>query len=755
VNDIIEPSAEGISASTSSRSSGKLDHSMTARPDRKTFFTVAILIVFAVAFAYWQVHSFEFNNYDDVLYVTGNDTVKRGLTAEGIVAAFTGPMAANWHPLTMVSHMLDVELFGLNAGAHHLVNVCFHLANSLLLFWVMLKMTRRMWPSAAVALIFAVHPLHVESVAWVAERKDVLSAFFGILTLWAYARYAARSRIADYLLVVFFLAAGLLSKPMLVTWPILLFLFDYWPLCRLPFSPEANESFPRQPLRRVVLEKIPLLLLALASSVATIVAQSGVRAVAPLDHFPLSVRLANAIVSYTRYIAKTLWPLDLSFHYEHAGLWPLPIVIAALVLLLILSAAAITSARRFPWLPVGWLWFLVSLVPVIGLVQVGGQAMADRYMYLPLIGLSIIAAWGVQEFVRSDLKFFIGAVGLIVALALTLLTRAQAQHWRTSETLYAHGLQRNWNSATAHRLLARTLSERGDQMGAIRHYSEAVRVLPHDELLHYNLGIVLIQIGDIARATNHLATSLQFNPTNTSTRVHLARCFSMMGQRDPAISNCVQVLKAEPHDYLTRIFLGHLYLEDKRTQPAMDCFAEAVRQRPDSAEAQDAYGVGLLKTGSVSDAIPRLREATKLNPSFAPAHRHLAQALLAQGNARDAITSYQKAIDARPNFAEAMNDLAWLLATHPDDTVRNGKQAVEVATRACDLTKYQQPVPLITLAAAHAEAGHYDEATALLQRATAIAQNAQVEHVVKQAEEVSASIRNRKPYRSQTAAMKQ
>jgi protein O-mannosyl-transferase len=720
------------------------------KPDYRQIIAAVLLIVAATAFSYSSVRTFEFNNYDDALYVTGNDLVKRGLTREGIVTAFTQPMAANWHPLTMVSHMADVELFGLNSGAHHLVNAAFHLANSLLLFGVLFRMTRQSWPSAAVALLFAVHPLHVESVAWVAERKDVLSAFFAFLTLWAYTRYAARARWFDYILVLLFFTAGLLSKPMLVTLPILLLLLDYWPLRRLPFSPETTEFFPRRPLRRVVLEKIPLLLLALGSSIATIIAQNTVRAVVPLDHFPLLVRLANAIVSCVRYLAKTIWPLDLSFHYPHPGLWPLPIVVAAFLFLLVASCAPFVLARRMPWLPVGWLWFLASLIPVIGIVQVGGQAMADRYMYLPVIGLSIAAAWTFQQLVvrRPDLRWPIIGASSCALLALTYLTRAQTQHWRTSEALYSHGLHLDPNNATAHRLLARTLSERGNQAGAVRHYSEALRVLPHDELLHYNLGVVLVSIGDIGRATNHLATSLQLNPTNTSSRFHLARCFSMLGNRKAAASNCLEVLKAEPNDYLTMIFLGHLYLDDKKEQMAMDLFSEAAREHPHSAEAQHAYGVGLLKTGSVDDATLRFRKALELNSSFAPAHRHLAQALAALGRPHDAIVSYQKAIALRPSFAEALNDLAWLLATHPDDNVRNAQQAVDVASRACAITKHQQPIPMITLAAAQAEMNRFDEAAVLLRRATSLARSALAEDVVRQAEEVSASIKERRPHRA-------
>src|SRR5688572_9035884 len=512
---------------------------------RQNLLVVLIIVVVTVR-SYSSVFTFQFTNYDDDQYVTANDLVKRGLTAEGVGAAFTRPMVSNWHPLTMISHMVDVELFGLNAGAHHLVNLAFHLANSLLLFWVLFKMTQQLWPGAVVAVLFAIHPLHVESVAWVSERKDVLSAFFAFLTLWAYSRYAARGRAVDYILVLAFLTAGLLSKPMLVTLPVLMLLLDYWPLGRFSFSPAGLGLFPRRSLRRIVLEKVPLLLLALGSRVATIVAQTHGRTVASLDQFSLGPRIANAIVSYVRYFGKTLWPLDLSFHYPHPGLWPILIVAGALIFLGVVSLAALANARRLPWLPVGWLWFVLSLGPVIGIVQAGEQAMADRYMYLPLIGLAIIVAWSAHEFLlrRPDLKFPVAAVGTMAALALAFLTRAQTQHWRTSESLSAHALRLNPNNATAHELLAFTLGERGDYPAAIYHYSEALRSRPRNELIHYNLGHVLVKAGDILQATNHFATSLQLSPTNTSARFQLAHCFTLLGDLHSAESNYVEVLKA-------------------------------------------------------------------------------------------------------------------------------------------------------------------------------------------------------------------
>jgi tetratricopeptide (TPR) repeat protein len=721
--------------------------------DYRQSLIVVLSIVVVTVLSYSSVSTFQFNNYDDDLYVTGNDLVKRGLTGEGVVTAFIQPMASNWHPLTMISHMADVELFGLNAGAHHLVNVALHLANSLLLCWVLFKMTRQLWPSAAVAVLFAIHPLHVESVAWVAERKDVLSTFFAFLTLWTYSRYAARGRTLDYVLVLVFLTAGLLSKPMLVTLPVLLLLLDYWPLGRFSFSPAASGRFPRQSLRRIVLEKVPLLLLALGSGVATIIAQISVRTVAPLDDFSVGMRVANAIVSYVRYLGKTLWPLDLSFHYPHPGLWPMPIVAGALIFLAVISLAAFVNARRLPWLPVGWLWFVLSLGPVIGIVQVGDQAMADRYMYLPLIGLAIIAAWSAHEFLlrRPDLKFPVGAVGTMAALALTFLTRAQTQHWQTSESLSTHALRLNSNNGTAHELLAFTLGERGDYPAAIHHYSEALRThtrSERNEPVHYNLGCLLVKAGAIVEATNHLAISLRLCPTNTSARFHLARCFTLLGDLNSAESNYVEVLKATPNDHVTMMLLGHVYLDGKQGKRALEVFSQAARQHPNSAETQHAYGFGLLKTGSVEDAMLRFREAIRLNPAFAPAHRHLAEALATVGKTSEAIASYREAIRLRPAFAEAINDLAWLLATHLDDKIRNGEQAVELARQACELTRYEQPVPLTTLAAAYAETGHFGEAVGAAERALALAKASAHSEYMRQADAVLTSAKSQRPFRS-------
>ncbi len=616
-------------------------------PQRRHLAAILLLLTFAVYAVYSQVGSFEFNSSDDRLYVTANQLVTQGLTSPGIQAAFTRPIAANWHPLTIISHMLDVELFDLHSGAHHHVNALLHLANTLLLFAVLRRMTKDDWLSAIIAALFALHPLHVESVAWVAQRKDVLSGLFAMLTLWAYSRYAARSRLVDYFALTLFFAAGLLSKPTLITLPVLLLLLDFWPLGRSPFSVETNANYPKQSLRRLILEKVPLALLALACSIATFAAQSSFHAVASLERFPLSVRLANAVVSYARYLGKAIWPADLCFFYPHPGMWPWPIVLGATLLLVIFTVAGVLHARSRPWLIAGWLWFIISLLPVIGLVQAGEQAMADRYMYLPLIGLGIIAACFLREFSsqRPHLRRLVFGGTAILLAAFAFVGRAQAAHWRSSKTLYTRVLSLYPDNATAHHLMADIFASSGQLERAIHHYREALRIRPGFDATHHNLGHAFLGAGALRDATNHLA------------------------------------------------------------------------------------------------------EAVRLNPLNAPARFQLGLALVALGEARNALPHYRHVRNLVPNDPIVANELAWLLSTHPDDQVRNADEALPLAVHACELTGYREPATLATLAAAYANAGRFDEAVKIAERAVAQAEASGNTAIHKRTAAVLSSARSGEAYR--------
>jgi hypothetical protein len=361
---------------------------------------VCLLLVFATLAVYWRVSTYEFVGYDDDGYVTENPRVKRGVTLDNIGWALQATQKSNWHPLTWLSHMLDVQFFGMNAGAHHMTSVFFHILNSLLLFAVFRKMTGRVWRSGFVAAMFAIHPLHVESVVWISERKDVLSTFFGMLTLWSYARYAVFPEIKRYLPVVAFFALGLMAKPMLVTLPFVLLLLDYWPLKRIQFNTLSKDS--TTPARQysvsfLIREKTPLFVLSLTSCFITFFTQKKSGAIGTFEIHPFSVRVANAFISYLEYIQKMIWPDNLSVLYPYPGTISELQLIAALILFFSISFLAIRYLKQFPWLGVGWFWYLGTLVPVIGLVQVGVQALADRYTYLPLTGLFIIFAWGVPQ----------------------------------------------------------------------------------------------------------------------------------------------------------------------------------------------------------------------------------------------------------------------------------------------------------------------------------------------------------------------
>jgi hypothetical protein len=540
--------------------------------------------------AYFPVTFSDFINYDDPEYITNNYYVQQGLQWSAIRWAFTAGYASNWHPLTWISHMLDCQLFGMNPHAHHSVNLAFHILNAVLLLLLLERMTGQMWRSAVVAGLFALHPLHVESVAWISERKDVLSAFFFMLTLGAYVRYVEESKVHSpqskvfYSLSLLAFACGLMSKPMLVTLPFLLLLIDFWPLARFSISDLKTR---RTVWVRLVLEKVPFFILSIAASVVTFLVQRSGGAVQPFETLPFSLRAANAIVACVKYLAKSVWPADLAPFYpypDHVSILQISLAVAAIAGL---TALVLVLADKRPCVAVGWLWFLGSLVPVIGLVQVGGQSMADRYTYIPSIGLFIALVWGIRgRFPPSrDTAVWAGIASGIVLLGLGALTRVQAGYWKNSETLFRHAL-----------------AVTGD------------------------------------------------NPVMQS-------------------------------------YLGGVLVDE----------------------------------GKTTEGIVHLQEALRLNPAYAQAHGKLALAFDIQGRIPEALLEYHAALKWQPNLTEAQNNLAWLLATGPDPKFRNGAEAVTLAARACSLTDHHRAIYIGTLAAAYAEAGHFNDAVATAQEARAVA----------------------------------
>ena len=494
---------------------------------------------------YWPAVHHPFFALDDNLYVTANPQVQAGLTWAGVKWAFTNTIASNWHPLTWLSHMLDCQWFGLQPAGHHLTNVLFHLATVLLLFTWLHKATTAVWRSAFVAALFAWHPLHVESVAWVAERKDVLSSFFGMLTLLAYSRYVKRPNTTTYLLVLLLFLCGLMAKPMLVTLPFVLLLVDYWPLNRL-----SPANFSKKLFGRLILEKIPFLVLSFAVSAVNFLAQKGGGATWSADILPWPVRLANALVSYVRYVSKTFWPTDLAVIYPYERHWPLWFVFAAAMILLAGSVMVVLRMRQNPFLFFGWFYFVGTLVPAIGLVQVGAQAMADRYMYLPSIGLFIVIVWGANELLkaqphRKNIATFAGIIGLGACL---MLTSRQLSYWQNSVKLFVHTVEATSDNYTADAYLGSALEAASLSDAALPFYFESVRITPYFPFAQWNLGMALFRKNRIPEACEHLAAAAKMTPNDPVIQCYYGKALAADGKLAAAVAQFTKALQLKP-DY--------------------------------------------------------------------------------------------------------------------------------------------------------------------------------------------------------------
>ena len=545
---------------------------------------VSLGLLAAVAVAYWPVRGFGFVRFDDPLYVTENPYVLAGLTGRGLQWAFTSGHAANWHPVTWLSHMLDVALFGVDAGAHHAVSVLLHVATSALLFVVLLRMTGSAWPSLLVAALFALHPLHVESVAWIAERKDVLSALFWMLTLWAYDRYVRDPGPRRFAWVLLAFALGLMSKPMVVTLPFVLLLLDVWPLRRLsPWPTWAS-------LRPLLREKLPLFALSAASATITVLAQSRGGAVASSARLPLTERVGNAAISYVAYVQKTLWPDHLAAYYPYPR--PTPSVLAAIsaLALLIATVSAVWIGRRRPYVLVGWLWYLGTLVPVIGIVQVGTQAMADRYAYLPLIGLFVVLAWALHDLVEANpsrrLPVLIAAGALVVAC--TAITRGQVRHWESSETLWTHALAVTRGNYAAHTYLGNALASAGNVDSAIAEYTEALRLNPDFPEAHNNLGPALASRGETDAAIAHFTAALRLRPNYADAHNNLGVALASRGRLEEAIAQYREVLRIDPEHAHAHGNLGLALYTLGRAAEAQRQLSLALQRNPSRQDVRAA-----------------------------------------------------------------------------------------------------------------------------------------------------------------------
>lgn len=623
---------------------------------------ICIFLTIVTLSVYWQVIRFDFIWLDDSTYVANNNFIKQGICFDGIRWAFSEFYAANWHPMTWVSHMLDVQLFGVKPGMHHLTNLIFHIINAMLLFLVLERMTGAMWRSAVVAGLFALHPLHVESVAWISERKDVLSAFFWILTMMGYHCYIQKRTVTRYLIIVLFFVLGLLSKPMLVTLPFALLLLDYWPLNQLRIdrkrdnkngdATEVMGSCDKYPnLSVLLLEKIPLMVLAMISCGVTLFAQKSGGAIRTISVIGLGERVGNAISSYIVYLGKMLCPVHLTIFYPYPDVFhPLWVILCAL-LLLIISAFVLLSARRFPYLVVGWFWYIGTLIPVIGILQVGDQSMADRYTYIPLVGIFLMIVWGLKDIfdrLHSN-KYFVATVTIVVFILLSVASWRQVSYWKNNEALFRHALAVTKNNYLAHGALGGVLIQQGNADEGIKECQEAIRINPYFYPAYFRLGEEFTKKKDYERASEYYAEGLKIKPDDILALNYLGDLFAKTGKTHEAIIRYSESLQIFQHQPVVYNNLGNVYLLNGDIDKATEYYQDALYEEPNNSQ--------VIKNLKNARVIKEVQKLLKANPQNINLYTKLGDIYGQLGGYDKAISQYQKAISIQPKSTQAMNGL--------------------------------------------------------------------------------------------------
>jgi tetratricopeptide (TPR) repeat protein len=624
----------------------------------KKILTVYIVLAVVTLMVFWRVVQFDFINFDDPYYVVNNIHIQHGVTTEAISWAFTTGHAGNWHPLTWISHMLDVHFFGLNPQWHHLMNLLFHIANTLLLFFVLYRMTKAFWQSAFVAALFALHPLHVESVAWVAERKDVLSTFFWILTMGAYCYYVERPGVRRYLPVLLLFALGLMAKPMLVTLPFVLLLLDYWPLRRFEENisdhtilkksdnpiiidkrkgkskkkhsiiikedsctvKSADTKFRWAMIRPLFLEKIPLFVLAALSIIVTFIVQQKDRLVVPLEKLPLGDRIANAFVSYFTYIEKAIWPNNLAFYYPYQW-WASWQVLGALLFFITVTSILIWVAKKYQYLIVGWLWYVGTLVPVIGLIQVGSQARADRYTYIPLIGLFIMAAWGIPvllEKLRYRKEVLI-ALSTLTLSCLFMVTWTQVGYWQNSITLFDRSLKVTKNNYVAFKQRGDAYATLGNYKQAIADFDQAIALTPIYGLAYMGRANAEYELRNDEKAISDYTKAIEIMPKYTTVYYYRGNAYADLGQYKKAIDDYSRSIQLEPFAEVHG-HRGYVYAALGQYKQAIEDFDRTIQLELRSAQAYGDRGHAYAALGNHQQAVEDYSIAIDMNPKFAAAY---------------------------------------------------------------------------------------------------------------------------------------
>jgi len=634
---------------------------------RRQLLIACALLVAAIAIVFGRLHGQDFINFDDPDYVTANTVVKEGVTANGIGWAFTKFHSSNWHPLTWITHMIDVSLFGVDAGAHKLVNVAFHAGAAIFLLLFLFRATGELWPSAIVAALFALHPTRVESVAWVSERKDVLSAFFWMLTLFLYAGYVQSGRKTRLIGVTIAFACALMSKPSAITLPFVLLLLDWWPFQRLGRVTGAPEA--RTTPGSLIVEKLPLFALLIPSILLTLRAQT-----TAIGKVSLAGRLANVVLSYVDYLRMLVWPSGLAVLYPYRLAIDSTAVAFAAVLLIAITILAIYYARRAPFFIVGWFWFLGTIVPMSGLVQVGRQSMADRYTYISYVGLFIAIVWGVRTFATRFARA-LPAIAIAILAACSVATFVQAGYWKNSEALFSRALDVTSRNDIAHLSLGAAMLEGGDAQDALVHFRAAAEIDPSNAIVQSDLGRALAAIGDAAGAEAALRQAIALDPTLAEAYRNLADVKMRAGQREEALALLQKANGMKP-DTATR---GELAATRGDVDAALNEYAAAVRESPNDAQIRNGYAAMLARKGRDEDALEQYLEALRINPTHYDANMNLGALLSRLGRDREAIEHFNKAAEARPNSLEPHIYLALIYGNSNDPT--RAVAEVEAAAR--------------------------------------------------------------------------
>ena len=708
-----------------------------ARPGFPVWLMAVLLALVTIAL-YWPATGHDFVNYDDNVYVMNNTHVQSGLNWQSIQWAFSNLEAGFWHPLTWLSILADCQFYGLQAWGHHLTSVLLHVANTVMLFLALRRMSGATWRSAFVAGLFGWHPLHVESVAWAAERKDVLSGLFWMLSLWAYVRYAQKSVVSSqasgapatdngqrttdygprithhasryYLLALFFFVCGLMSKPMVVTLPLVLLLLDWWPLQRLPFntpSPKLKNMLP------LIWEKAPFVAAALVCGVVTIYAERGVGALGAATQYPLAERFQNALLSYLGYLKQTFWPTDLAVFYPYPETFSAWRVAGAGLAALMISALLLWAPRKRPYLAAGWIWYVVTLLPVIGLIQVGDFARADRFTYVPLIGVFLAVTWGAYELTRRW-RYGVMALSVAGSAAIILclaLTRQQLGHWKNTETLFQHALEVAENNYLAHNNLGTILDEKGQTDEAISHFQNAIRLKPDYADAHNNLGVALNNKGQTDEAVSQFQEAIRLKPDNVDAHNNLGAALDKKGQTDEAISQFQEAIRLKPDYAEAHNNLGAALDKKGQTDEAISQYQKAIRLKPDYADAHNNLGMALHEKGQMDEAISQYQKAIRLKPDNADVHYNLGIALNNKGQTDEAISQFQEVIRLKPDNLDARNNLGVALNNkgQTDEAISQFQEVIRLKPDNLDARN--------NLGTALGEKGQTDEAISQFQEA--------------------------------------